>query len=183
MRSRNLREMRLGTNLVQDREGHWLLEFRGTQLKVAKRAGRTNEYLFDLTIQCPPEHDDLLPALEEFLTVYRPRLPNSTPDGFVFLTQLGTPYDGAGLRKELATIVARYTGQRFFPHMIRSIWGSEYLDDHPGDFTTVAEMLGQHRPRGHQNVLRCRPQSPAGQSQCVDEREVWPGGASDASSA
>ena len=54
MRSRNLREMRLGTNLVQDREGHWLLEFRGNELKVAKRAGRTNEYLFDLTRQCPP---------------------------------------------------------------------------------------------------------------------------------
>ena len=30
MRSRNLREMRLGKNLLQDREGHWLLEFRGT---------------------------------------------------------------------------------------------------------------------------------------------------------
>ena len=146
MRSRNLREMRLGTNLVQDREGHWLLEFRGTQLKVAKRAGRTNEYLFDLTIHCPPEHDDLLPALEEFLTVYRPRLPNSTPDGFVFLTQIGTPYDVSTLRNELATLVARYTGQRFFPHMIRSIWGSEYLEDHPGDFTTVAEMLGNTVP-------------------------------------
>ena len=146
MRSRNLREMRLGTNLFQDREGHWLLEFRGTQLKVAKRAGRTNEYLFDLTVQCPPEHDDLVAALEEYLTVYRPRLPNSTPDGFVFLTQLGTPYDASGVHTELATLVARYTGQRFFPHMIRSIWGSEYLDDHPGDFTTVAEMLGNTVP-------------------------------------
>lgn len=146
MRSRNLREMRLGTNLVQDREGHWLLEFRGNQLKVAKRAGRTNEYRFDLTRHCPPEHDDLLKVLEEYLTVYRPRLPNSTPDGFVFLTQLGTPYDGAGVHKELATIVARYTGQRFYPHLIRTIWGSEYLDDHPGDFTTVAEMLGDTVP-------------------------------------
>ena len=104
--------------------GALALEFRGPQLKVAKRAGRANEYQFDLTLHYPPEHDDLLPTLEEYLTVYRPRLPNSTPDGFVFLTQLGTPYDGAGVHKELATIVARYTdGQRFYPHLIRTIWG------------------------------------------------------------
>jgi hypothetical protein len=142
MRSRNLREMRLGKNLFQDRAGHWHLEFRGTELKVGKRAGRTNEYLFDLTQYCPPDHDDLLPALEEFLTVYRPRIPNTTAHGPVFMTQLGTPYDVGTLRVELATIVARYTGQRFHPHIIRSIWGSEYLDEHPGDFATVAEMLG-----------------------------------------
>jgi integrase len=142
MRSRNLREMRLGKNLFQDRAGHWHLEFRGTELKVGKRAGRTNEYLFDLTQYCPPDTDDLLPALEEFLTVYRPRIPNTTAHGPVFMTQIGTPYDVGSLRAELATIVARYTGQRFHPHIIRSIWGSEYLEEHPGDFATVAEMLG-----------------------------------------
>jgi integrase len=148
LRSRNLREMRLGKNLFQDREGHWHLEFRGRELKVGRRGRRTNESLVDLTACCPPDKDNLIAVLEEFLKDYRPRIPNTTPDGPVFLTQLGTPYDAGTLRKEIATIVARYTAHlpggsvRFHPHMIRTIWGSEYLEEHPGDFAAVAEALG-----------------------------------------
>ena len=33
------------------------------------------------------------------------------------------------------------TGQRFYPHLIRTIWASEYLPA-TGDFTTAATMLG-----------------------------------------
>jgi hypothetical protein len=34
-----------------------------------------------------------------------------------------------------------HTGQRFYPHLIRTIWATEYLQA-TGDFTTAATMLG-----------------------------------------
>ena len=34
-----------------------------------------------------------------------------------------------------------HTGQRFYPHLIRTIWATEYLEK-TQDFTTAATMLG-----------------------------------------
>ena len=138
LRQRNVRELRLGEHLYQDQAGHWQLSFSGDDLKIGTRQGQVNTYHVDLTDYCP----DFIPVLEEFLTVHRPRLPGSAPTGLLFLTQYGTPYTVHGLGSELTDAVAMRTGQRFYPHLIRTIWATEYLDDHPGDFAAVAEMLG-----------------------------------------
>ena len=52
LRSRNLREIQLDNNLYHDQHGHWHLHFRGEELKVGTRNGRTNEYHIDLTEYC-----------------------------------------------------------------------------------------------------------------------------------
>jgi hypothetical protein len=142
LRSRNVREMELEKHLRKDRDGHWQLTFRGRELKVGTRKGKPHVFSVDLTKYCPPDTDDLIPTLEEFINVYRPRLPNPTNSRLLFLTQLGTPYDASDLRKEIASIVARYTGQRLFPHMIRSIWATEMLEKTNNNYRMVATMLG-----------------------------------------
>jgi hypothetical protein len=137
LRSRNIREMQLGKHLRQDRAGHWLLRFRGDDLKIGNRREGVNTYEVDLTDYCP----DFLPVLHEFLTVYRPRLPGAGPTGPLFLTQNGRPYSTRGLHQELADAVGLVTGQRFFPHMIRTIWATECLEKER-DLTLAATMLG-----------------------------------------
>ena len=137
LRRRNVRELRLGQNLYQDQAGHWHLHFRGTELKVGIRGGQVHEYHVDLTEYCP----DLLPTLEEFRTVHRPRLPGSQASPFLFLTQRGQPYTERSLHTELMWAVSPAPGQRFYPHLIRTIWATEYLDK-TQDFTTAATMLG-----------------------------------------
>ena len=89
-------------------------------------------------------YPEFVAVLEEWLTVFRPRIPGADTSPFVFLTQVGRPFTPAALRVETAHAVAQRTGVRFFPHMIRSIWATEYLEakETRGDFAGAATMLG-----------------------------------------
>ena len=137
LRQRNVRELQLGQNLMKDHEGHWRLRFRGDELKIGMRRGKVNEFTLDLTEYCP----EFLPVLEEFLQVFRPRLPGAETSPFLFLTSVGTPYTTRALYAELSENVQMRTGQRFYPHLIRSIWATEFLED-TQDYATAATMLG-----------------------------------------
>jgi hypothetical protein len=138
LRQRNIREMQLGKHLAKDPQtGHWHLEFRGDELKVGNRGAAVNTYHVDLTDYCP----EWLPLLEEFLQVHRPKLPNAATSRFLFLGQHGIPYSPKTLHMDLSEVVAMRTGQRFYPHLIRTIWATEHLED-TQDFTVVATMLG-----------------------------------------
>jgi hypothetical protein len=141
LRQRNVREMRLDRNLYQDQTEHWQVHFRGDELKIGRRGTQVNEYKVDLT-----EHfADFLPVLDEFLRVHRPRLPNAATSPFCFLTYQGRPYTIHSLYKELSTAVAMRTGQRFYPHLIRTIWATEYLEK-TQDYAGAAVMLGDTLP-------------------------------------
>jgi hypothetical protein len=137
LRARNFCEMQLGRNLYQDDDHHWHLSFQGEELKKSVRKGRINEYHVDLTTYCP----EILPQLEEFLTVFRPRMPHATTVSSVFLSRDGQPYNPVGFSVEMASVVFRRLNKRFYPHLIRTIWASEYIA-RTGDFTTAALMLG-----------------------------------------
>ena len=139
LRQRNVREMRIDEHLYQDQAPpcHWHLHFQGSDLKVATRGGQINKYHIDLTDYCP----DLLPALEEWLTEHRLRLPGAATSPFLFLTQKGRPFTAPFLRDELASAVAMRTGKRFYPHLIRTIWATECLKQ-TRDYTLAATMLG-----------------------------------------
>ena len=138
LRQRNVREMQVGKHLAKDPQtGHWHLAFRGDELKVGNRGAQINTYHVDLTEYCP----DFLPLLEEWLTVHRPKLPNAATSRLVFLTQHGKPHSTKSLHLDLSEAVGMYTGQRFYPHLVRSIWATEYLEK-TQDFTTAATLLG-----------------------------------------
>jgi hypothetical protein len=152
LRQRNVREMRLDKHLYKDPQtGHWHLEFSGGDLKIGKRQGQVNKYEVDLTDYCP----DLIPALHEFLQVHRPRLPEAATSPFLFLTHSGKPFTEHDLRLGLSETVAMRTGQRFYPHLIRTIWATEYIDK-TRDFTGAAYMLGDNVAtvlRAYQHIL------------------------------
>lgn len=138
MRQRNLREMEYGTNLTQDPQTHhWQLEFRGTELKVGHRGAGTNRYHVDISAHFP----ELVPWLEEWRTVHRPKLPNAATSRLVFLSQQGKPHSEKSIHTDLSEAVGRYTGQRFYPHLIRTIWATEHLGAQ-GEIGTAAKMLG-----------------------------------------
>jgi hypothetical protein len=134
-RQRNMREMRLGENLHKDVHGTWRITFRGEQLKVAQKRGRTN--VFDV-----PFPAKLVPVLEDYLSLWRPILLAKAghPDTHVFLTQQGTAYGQDQLWLSTTNIVYRYTGQHWYPHIIRTVWATEWIRN-GGDFMKAAIML------------------------------------------
>ena len=139
LRSRNLREMRVERNLYHDQQtGHWHLRFSGSELKIGRRKGMINEYKMDLTEVYP----EFIPVLEEFIREYRPRLPGSAASPLLFLTRYGRPFTQKSLGQELsAAVQMRIPGKRWYPHLIRTTWATEYLTA-TQDFTTAASMLG-----------------------------------------
>ena len=136
-RSRNMREMELGTNLSQDAHGKWRLTFRGEQLKIATKGGRVN--VFDM-----PFPDSLVPVLEDYLSLWRPILLAKAPQQckLVFITRHGNPFTATALNRTTQDIVYRYTGnQCWHPHIIRTVWATEWIQKTHGDFYTAAIML------------------------------------------
>jgi hypothetical protein len=138
MRQRCIREMLLGTNLYQDHAGAWQIRFVGTQLKIAVVKGVISEYAFPFPV-------DLVPALQDWLTIWRPKL--AGPDQrHVFLKTTGAPLTvGKEVSDTIARHTWRFTGVGVTPYMIRDIWATEYLDAHPGDVGGCARRLG-NRP-------------------------------------
>ena len=137
-RQRNMREMKLGDNLYHDAESKWRLTFRGDELKVGTKRGRINS--FD---QHFPE--DLVPVLEEYLKIWRPILLSLSPhphqERHLFLTNRGTPHERRNLTATTSRIIYRYTGKHWHPHIIRTVWATEYIRNTHGDFYTASVML------------------------------------------
>ena len=144
LRQRNVREMQLDRHLWKDpATGHWHLEFAGDDLKIGHRGSQINKYELNLSeydAQFSPGHK-FIPILEEWLAVHRPRLPGATTSPFVFLTQRGKPHIQKTLHLDLSEAVAMRTGKRFFPHIVRTQWATEFLKE-TQDFQTAATMLG-----------------------------------------
>jgi hypothetical protein len=135
-RQRNMREMKLGENLCKDPNGNWRITFHGEQLKIAVKRGRIN--LFDV-----PFPEKLVPLLENYLENWRPILLDraSQPDNHVFLNRKGRPYKTSRLTSVTRNIVYRYTGKHWHPHIIRTVWATEWIRNTHGDFYTAAIML------------------------------------------
>jgi integrase len=134
LRQRNAREMTLQRNLYQDHEGLWRIRFRGQELKVDRRDGGVNRYecLFP---------QDLVPLLEEYLTVWRPRLAR-VGEEHVFLNSKGHPFSANRLTGVVAVTSMRFTRVGVTPHIIRDIFATEYLKQYPGDAAGAAKRLG-----------------------------------------
>jgi hypothetical protein len=135
LRPRNVCELKRERNLYRDDEaGQWCLEFQGEELKVSHRRGRPNHFRV-------PFPEDLVPQLGEFVATRRPLLRQADTSPYLFLTRAGNPYNPRSLWQELRARVLQRTGKCFFPHLIRTIWATEYLTEHPGDIRGAAYWL------------------------------------------
>jgi len=134
-RQRNMREMELGKNLYKNTDGKWTLRFAGEQLKIALKQGKEN--IFELPF--PPR---LVPLLEQYLEIWRPVLVRKGKDSgqHVFLNIHGRPYRAATLTVAVVNLVYRYTEKKLHPHLIRTIWTTEYIKK-TGDLYGAAVML------------------------------------------
>lgn len=136
-RQRNIREMELGKHLHKDTKGTWRITFRGEDLKIASKRGQAN--VFDLPF--PPT---LVPILEDYLAIWRPilltRASHPEQEHHVFLTKNATPYQQKVLALGLRVLIYSYTGKHWHPHIIRTVWATEWLRN-SGDFHTAAIML------------------------------------------
>jgi hypothetical protein len=119
MRARNWCEALQGTNL-RKANGSWHWHFEGEEMKIGMRSGERN--VFD--VEVPPE---VTPYLEEYLTQWRPKIPNAGRDRHVFLTKEGYPLTDTALRNRLRINVYRYTKKHLFPHLLRTIFSSNHL--------------------------------------------------------
>src|SRR5262245_44638098 len=121
MRARNWCEARLGVNLKRGAHGwHW--HFAGDELKIGTRAHGTRVNVFD-----PPVNPAIVPALEAYLDVYRPHLPQAAQDDHVFLSARGGPLTATALRSRMKIQVYRHTGKRLYSHLIRSLFMTQHL--------------------------------------------------------
>jgi hypothetical protein len=136
-RQRNIREMQLDENLYRDTHRKWRIRFQGEQLKVAVKRGQPN--IFDL-----PFPTDLVPVLEAYLQIWRPvllaKVPQPDQERHVFLTRYGRPFQPEPLTLNSKNLVYRYTGKHWHPHIIRTVWATEWIRN-GGDFLTAAKML------------------------------------------
>jgi hypothetical protein len=136
LRQRNIREMQMPRNLYQDAQGHWWLSFRGEELKVGERHGKLNTFSLDVTAYFP----DLLDHLEDYLKVFRPHFPNASTSPYVFLTRYGKPFSSHSLDTDFATLILKRTGKWCYPHLLRTLWVSEFFTA-GGKPATAAYML------------------------------------------
>jgi hypothetical protein len=136
LRQRNIREMQLHRNLYQDSQDHWWLTFKGEELKVSQRQGKMNTFSLDLTAYFP----DLIDHLQEYLSIFRLRFPHASTSPYVFLTRTGKPFTAITLHQDFTMLILKRTGKRCYPHLLRTLWVSEFFS-HGGTPATAAYML------------------------------------------
>jgi hypothetical protein len=152
-RQRNMREMKMQQNLYRTPEGQWRIRFADEDLKVATRRGRSN--VFDLPF--PPA---LVETLESYLTIWRPILARIENRPEVFLTRDGGVFKVHSIRSTLQRHIYSFTGRRWHPHMMRTIWATEWIQS-SGDFMTAAIMLNDHLKTVIQNYAHLRDENVA----------------------
>jgi integrase len=83
---------------------------------------------------------DLIDHLQEYLTLFRPRFPNASTSPYVFLTRSGAPFNPCTFWEDFTMLVLKRTGKRCYPHLLRTLWVSEFFTD-GGKPATAAYML------------------------------------------
>jgi integrase len=83
----------------------------------------------------------LIPLLEEYLAVHRPRLIHQKDPGTLFLNEDGCAIDYQIMTYHISEIVLKHCGRRMTPHLFRDAFAYAYLDVHPEDFLTLSKIL------------------------------------------
>ena len=134
-----------GRNLYR-KDGRWYVRFQSTELKISHVKGRVNRVEH-------PFPDDLVDLLQDWLSRWRAILiscqkgsgmgTEKAPAGqeFVFLNAVGTPLTAQQVRWVFESVTYRFTGIAMNPHMVRTIWATEYIKS-TKNFIDAAYMLG-----------------------------------------
>lgn len=138
MRSENVRNMKLGENLVQLDDGTWRLQFQSHEMKTRS---------FACEFPCA-----VAEALELYLERPRSVLLNNRNSRLVFLTKSGRALTAQDLWRRMTEIGLRHLSLRTNPHLFRYLVPCAYLLRHPDRLVEMQALLG------HSNLavtLRC----------------------------
>jgi integrase len=149
-RQRNIRECKLGVNLVKAE----VPQMGGIEIPTWVQARvRTNPnetfWQFHFREEETKNHErvrallprQLIPVLEEYLEHYRPLLLNGSDPSTLFLNASGGALDSATLSDLIGEITLRYAHKRVTPHLFRDIFAYKWLRDHPRDYLTLSKLL------------------------------------------
>jgi len=132
LRSRNIREARIGRNIFKTSDGRWRLLFEGDETKV----GNTLSFFVPQSLE---------PSLRLYLEKARPILTEGNGSDILFVSDTGKPLTGGALKEVVKTRCMKYLGRPVTPHVIRDIVAHAILSKNPEDYLKVSKLLGHKR--------------------------------------
>jgi site-specific recombinase XerD len=83
----------------------------------------------------------LIPLLEEYLAIHRPKLVAKVDPFTLFVNADGCEIDYQIMTYHISETVLKHAGRRMPPHLFRDAFAYAYLDAHPEDFLTLSKVL------------------------------------------
>lgn len=127
LRSRNIREMKLGKNLKND-DGTWNIEYSSDEMK--------NNDSFRISFP-----KDLVPLLEDYLENYRKNIFVGPSCEWVFPSPNGTHICASTVQRIVTKNCQRILNKHIYPHLMRDMVAYWYIKE-TGDYLTVSKLLG-----------------------------------------
>lgn len=127
LRSKNIREMKLGKNLKND-NGTWYLEYGSDEMK--------NNDSFRISFP-----KDLVPLLEDYLENYRKNIFAGPSCEWVFPSPNGTHICASTVQRIVTNNTKRILNKHIYPHLMRDIAAYWYINE-TRDYLTVSKLLG-----------------------------------------
>lgn len=84
---------------------------------------------------------DVVPLLEEYLSLHRPCLAGYKDSGRLFLNQRGGPLSAGQLTELVGKLTSRFANCRISPATIRLSFAFKWLTENPDDYLTLSQLL------------------------------------------
>ena len=83
----------------------------------------------------------LIPLLEEFITIHRPVLLKGNSSHTLFVNEEGNPATERKIGQSVSELALRYAGSHTSPHRFRDILAYTWLEHHPNDYLSLSKLL------------------------------------------
>ena len=133
IRQKNLREMKLDFNLVHQNDGHWLVKYKGEEMK----NGLPFQFPFPIELE---------PMLVEYLKKYRHSVCNGYDSEYVFPNPNGGHIDARVIQRMVHNYTIEALGKPMNPHLIRDCVAYDFLKENPGQYLILSQLLAHSDP-------------------------------------
>ncbi len=133
IRQKNLREMKLDFNLVHQNDGHWLVKYKGEEMK----NGLPFQFPFPIELE---------PMLVDYLKKYRHYVCNGYDNEYVFPNPNGGHIDARVIQRMVHNYTIEALGKPMNPHLIRDCVAYDFLKENPGQYLILSQLLAHSDP-------------------------------------
>jgi integrase len=110
----------------------WQVHFAPEEIKTGTKTGKSIHAVLPRPLIRP---------LEEYLSVFRPRLVTVRDPGTLFVKGDGTSLNDENVTDLISRLTLKYAGKRVNPHLMRDIVAFAWLKEHPKDYLTLSKIL------------------------------------------